>query len=62
MEPHLLILMQYEESYSCFQMEVIQMVNFLQFLNQHSMTTKTVSQIFPVMFQSLLKPHYVYAA
>jgi hypothetical protein len=31
-------------------------------LNQHSMTSKTVSQIFPVMFQSLLKPHYVYTA
>ena len=26
------------------------------------MTSKTVSQIFPVMFQSLLKPHYVYTA
>jgi hypothetical protein len=36
--------------------------NFLQFLNQHSMTSKTVSQIFPVMFQSLLKPHYVYTS
>jgi hypothetical protein len=35
---------------------------FLQFLNQHSMTSKTMSQIFPVMFQSLLKPHYVYTA
>jgi hypothetical protein len=36
--------------------------NFLQFLNQHSMTSKTVSRIFPVMFQSLLKPHYVHTA
>ena len=26
------------------------------------MTSKTVSQIFPVMFQSLLKPYYVYTA
>jgi hypothetical protein len=26
------------------------------------MTSKTMSRIFPVMFQSLLKPHYVYTA
>jgi hypothetical protein len=26
------------------------------------MTSKTVSQIFPVMFQSIFKPHYVYTA
>jgi hypothetical protein len=26
------------------------------------MNSKTVSQIFPVMFQSILKPHYVYTA
>jgi hypothetical protein len=45
---------------SCFMF--IQMINFLQFLNQHSMTSKTMSRIFPVMFQSLLKPHYVYTA
>ena len=42
---------------SCFMF--IQMVKLLQFLNQHSMISKTVSHIFPVMFQPLLKPQYV---
>jgi hypothetical protein len=37
---------------------------FLRFLieYQNSITSKTVSQIFPVMLQSLLKSHYVYTA
>jgi hypothetical protein len=35
---------------------------YMLFFNQHSMTSKILSQIFSVMFQSLLKPHYVYTA